>query len=413
MPTSRLARHSKMNAAGAVAAAIVCACALAACSSSNAGTASGGSTGASGGAPYVVGATEDLSGPLAAYGANVQQAFNAAFNAANAKGGVNGHKVNFVIKDDQSVLTTALSNVRALLADHAVVTTGSTLSDFCSGIEPVVAAAQTPEICTNVDPKTMSPVEPYLFDMNPPEALTVQPILQFGQKESGVAKPRLGIMVAGAGGSIDFGNAAQSYAKAHGWTVSDYETTSATTVTLPTGQVAKLAASKPDIVIVEEIPSNTTTLVTDLRQDGYHGPVIAQNPDFPGLAQTKDSNFFMADANQYVAPNATQSGAAQYVSEMKAAGVTSATDLNNGQLVLDWVRAQDILAALKKCGSGCDGASMQKALENTTISLPGVVDKYGYSATNHVPVSTVYIYGWDAATSAPKLEEPAAPMGSL
>jgi ABC-type branched-subunit amino acid transport system substrate-binding protein len=408
-----------MNAAGAVAAAITCAFVLAACSSSNAGTASagstgsGGSTGSSGGAPYVVGATEDLSGPLSAYGANVQQAFNVAFNAANAKGGVGGHKVDLVIKDDQSVLTTALSNTRALLADHAVVTTGSTLSDFCSGIEPVVAAASTPEICTNVDPKSMSPVQPYLFDMNPPEAITVQPILEFGQKQSGVTDPRLGIMVAGAGGSIDFGNAAQTYAKAHGWTVSDYETTSATTVTLPTGQVAKLAASKPDIVIVEETPSNTTTLVTDLRQDGYTGPVVAQNPDFPGLAQTKDSKFFMADANQYVAPSATQSGAAEYVAQMKAAGVTSASALNNGQVVLDWVRAQDILAALKKCGGSCDGAGMQKALESTTISLPGVVDKYGYSATNHVPVSTVYIYGWDAASSAPKLEEPAAPMGSL
>jgi ABC-type branched-subunit amino acid transport system substrate-binding protein len=243
--------------------------------------------------------------------------------------------------------------------------------------------------------------------------MTAQPILQFGQKQSGVAKPRVGIMVAGAGGSIDFGNAAEAYAKAQGWSVSDLETTSATTVTLPTGQVAKLAASKPDMVVVEETPDNTTALVTDLRQDGYRGPVIAQNPDFPGLAQTKDANFFMADANQYVAPNATQSGAAEYVAQMKAAGVTSASDLNNGQVVLDWVRAQDILAALKKCGGSCDGVSMQKALESTTISLPGVVDQYGYSATSHVPVSTVYIYGWDAASAAPKLEEPAAPMGSL
>ena len=89
--------------------------------------------------------------------------------------------------------------------------------------------------------------------------------------------------------------------------------------------------------------------------------------------------------------------------------MTTASGLNNGQVVLDWVRAQDILAALKKCGAGFTGASMQKALESTTISLPGVVDNYGYSATNHVPVSTVYIYGWDAATSAPKLEEPRRP----
>jgi branched-chain amino acid transport system substrate-binding protein len=354
-----------------------------------------------------------LSGPLASYGDNVQQAFSVAFNAANAKGGVDGHKVDLVIKDDASVLTTALSNIRALLADHAVVTTGSTLSDFCSAIEPVVAAASTPEICTNVDPKTMSPVMPYLFDMNPPEAMTVQPILEFGQKESGVAKPRLGIMIAGAGGAIDFNTAAEAYAKANGWTVSDSETTSATTVTLPTGQVAKLAASKPNLVIVEETPSNTTTLVTDLRQDGYTGPIVAQNPDFPGLAQLKDPKFFMADANQYVQANATQTGAAEYVAQMKTAGVTSASALNNGQVVLDWVRAQDILAALKKCGSNCDGASMQKALESTTITLPGVVDSYGYSSTNHVPVSTVYIYGWDTATSAPKLEEPAAQMGSL
>jgi branched-chain amino acid transport system substrate-binding protein len=403
-------RTTMKSAGSVVTTMIVCAGLVSACSSSSSGGSSnnGGGGGSGGGAAYVVGATEDLSGPLASYGGNVQQAFNAAFKAANAKGGVNGHKVNLSIKDDKSVLTTALSNIRALLSEHAVVTTGSTLSDFCTALGQIVAKAKTPEICTNVNP-----VQKYLFDMNPPEPMTVQPILQFGQKQSGVAKPRLGMMVAGAGGAIAFGDAAQAYAKSNGWTVSDYEKTSATTVTLPTGQVSKLAASKPDIVIVEEIPSNTTSLVKDLRQDGYTGPIIAQNPDFPGLAETKDPKFFMASATEYVSPDSTGSGAKQYLTEMKSAGVTSASDLNDGQLTLDWVRAQDILAALKNCSGTCNGDSMQKALETTTISLPGVVGKYGYSATNHVPVTAAYIYGWDTASGAPKLEEPAAAMGAL
>ncbi len=410
MRTGHLARHSmKRSAGGTVAFVAICAGALTACGSGSSGTSSGGSSNA----PYLIGATEDLSGPLASYGTNVQQAFNAAFKAANASGGVNGHKVNLTIMDDKSVLTTAISNIRTLLSQHAVVTTGSTLSDFCSALAPIVAAAKTPEICTNVDPKTVKPVQQYLYDMNPPEELTIPPILSFGQSLVKVAKPRLGIMIAAAGGALDFGNAAQSYAHSKGWAVSDYEQTSATTVTLPTGQVAKLAASKPDIVVVEEIPSNTTSLVQDLRQDGYSGPVIAQNPDFPGLAQTGDTNFFMASATQYVSPTSTESGAKQYVAEMKSVGVESASALNDGQLSLDWVRAQGILAALKNCSGQCTGARMATALDSTSISLPGVVAKYGYTPTNHVPVTSQYIYGWDKATNAPKLVEGPTAMGSL
>ena len=90
-------------------------------------------------APFIIGADEDLSGALAAFGGYVKDGFGATFNAVNKAGGIDGHKIEFKLLDDQFTLSTSISNMKELLAEKPVFVTGSTLTTFCGGNAPYAA----------------------------------------------------------------------------------------------------------------------------------------------------------------------------------------------------------------------------------------------------------------------------------
>jgi branched-chain amino acid transport system substrate-binding protein len=101
--------------------AVVAAVALtaAACNSSSGG---GGSSSSS--SPIVVGSVNSLSG--AATFPEASQAAKAVFDRANAKGGVNGHKIQYTALDDKGDPSTAAQSARKLVSDqNAVVLDGS------------------------------------------------------------------------------------------------------------------------------------------------------------------------------------------------------------------------------------------------------------------------------------------------
>jgi branched-chain amino acid transport system substrate-binding protein len=109
--------HRKILVAAAAAAAIVAS--LSACSSSSSssgsGTPTGGSTAGSG-APISVGVMCSCSG---AFGSNVSVGWSVVQDwqkSVNAAGGLNGHQVTLIEKDDASVPGTALTDAQALIS---------------------------------------------------------------------------------------------------------------------------------------------------------------------------------------------------------------------------------------------------------------------------------------------------------
>ncbi len=70
----------------------------------------------------VIGTTTDLSGVTAIQGVNNANALRMAFDEVNAKGGVNGRKIRYVVEDTQYTVPRAVQGMNKLLnQDHIFI----------------------------------------------------------------------------------------------------------------------------------------------------------------------------------------------------------------------------------------------------------------------------------------------------
>ena len=70
---------------------------------------------------YNVGVTAAMTGPASATQAPVIEMLRIYFDRLNAKGGINGHKINLLIEDDQAEPSKAAANATKLVRQENVV----------------------------------------------------------------------------------------------------------------------------------------------------------------------------------------------------------------------------------------------------------------------------------------------------
>ena len=86
-----------------------------------------------------------------------------AVDQTNAKGGVNGRKINVNQLDDQGQPTVGTDLARRAQADHAVMVYGSALSTVTLAMIPILTAAQIPEITSGQSPAILKQGSSYIF----------------------------------------------------------------------------------------------------------------------------------------------------------------------------------------------------------------------------------------------------------
>lgn len=142
-----------MRKAVAVASLATVATLAAACgSSSSGGSPSGGgnSSSAGSGAPIKIGVVTSLTGSAASGFTGTEAGVKAAIGAANAAGGINGHKITYEMLDDQSSATGAASAVRkGIQQDHDFALL-SVSSDFF-GAYQIATKAKEPVVGSGFD----------------------------------------------------------------------------------------------------------------------------------------------------------------------------------------------------------------------------------------------------------------------
>ena len=130
---SRLRPRTRAAAAAAVTAGLL---ALAACGSPTASSAGSGSTGDS--SPVQVGLVYSKSGPLASYGQEYLQGFQAGLDyATKGTGKVNGHKVDVVERDDAGDPAKAVAAATELIGQGVKILAGSTSSGVATQVAPL------------------------------------------------------------------------------------------------------------------------------------------------------------------------------------------------------------------------------------------------------------------------------------
>jgi branched-chain amino acid transport system substrate-binding protein len=381
--------------------------AAAACGSSS-GSHSAGSAGTGGGSggssgDYVIGYTDGLTGPTAAFAAPDAKIVQAAFDAVNAAGGVNGHKVKMITLDQGAPGSgQAAANVTQLVTqDNVSAILGESISNDCASVEAIATQHQVPLLCQRVPTSDLQPVKKYVFIDTSSEIAEVQPMINMIKNTVHKANPRVAVFGNDNIGTNTWAAAMRKAIEAQGWTVSTYQSM-AETATSASANIAAIVGSHPDAVVGEIFQQFWPPTMQGLQAAGLNIPVVATDGDvfYSQLTQLKNPNLFVASFAQPLDVNTSNAQQQQLLDQMKTQGWTTNDQVNTGEGTGVTVAAYDVAAALQKCGYPCPGPKLATALEQVSTTAAGLVPAgFGYTASSHFGIKQFFYLHWDPSKS--------------
>ncbi|MHB8680687.1 MAG: ABC transporter substrate-binding protein [Acidimicrobiales bacterium] len=354
--------------------------------------------------PYLVGATVDESGPLAAYGHGFAQAWMGYFDRLNAHGGIHGHPVRLEILDSASNPVKQLADMHTLLAAKVLAVSGITVSDTCLLLAPSMSRAHVPELCTTIPATLALAPPPYVYAMSDPETMWVKAVSQIVATEVHMAAPRVATILPDVAGLHDMGAAFDADAASRNWTVVANQTVPLAQLSDVGAQVQAVLAARPDAVVTDIASVGAIPMVQQLRAGGFTGPIVMGNSDYPTLAALKDPELFQIWATQVVDPSSAEPGVREMVEALGAQGVSGVSALNALDIPVEYMGASLLAKALAGCPGVCSARELDQVLASTVLDVAGLtVGSYGFSPGRNVPVDAVDVYHWDPSADAPRL----------
>lgn len=111
-----------------------------------------------------IGVTEALTGGAAQYGVPIRNGFQLAADEINAKGGINGNKIQLVIEDEQGKKEEGINVFKKLIfQDKVLMIFGPTLSNSMFAAGPVANSAKVVAFGTSNTANGITDIGPYIF----------------------------------------------------------------------------------------------------------------------------------------------------------------------------------------------------------------------------------------------------------
>ena len=225
-----------------------------------------------------VGVTLSATGPAASLGIPEQKTFELLPTS------IGGQKVNWIVLDDASDTTKAVTNTKKLITEDKVdVVVGSTITPNSLAMVDVVAAAELPMISMAASSRIVDPTNPktrWVFKTPQSDALMADAIAVH-MKANGIKT--LGYIGFADGYGDGWLAEIRNSAKTAGIQVVAEEKYNRTDSSV-TGQVLKLVAAKPDAILIAAAGTPGATPQKELVARGYKGRIYqthgVANPDF-------------------------------------------------------------------------------------------------------------------------------------
>lgn len=334
------------------------------------------------GAPINVGLITSLTGPYAALGEGDREGALIATEQVNAAGGIKGHKVNLIIKDDQTQATQSVVDFNDLLSQNVIGVLGSDNSNSALATGPRAQASKIPYMSLSPSDQLVNPAQSYIFSLPPTSKFWADRDLQWLQSQ-GITKI-----------AID-------YSTDDAFAANGYQATLA--------DVGKYGISIVDTEPTEVATTDFTTALTHVRQSGAQalfawltgpaGVIISKQFAAAGLGNVK-LIFTGAEASSlYTQPagaaaegviingydsdigDALPAGPLKDQYQKLAVPDRQEYKASVAQFTCDAYSGAELLYAAMQQASALNPAAIDAALNHLSLLTPN--GRYTYSPTDH------------------------------
>lgn len=308
---------------------------------------------------------------------------------------IGNEKVNYIVLDDASDTTTAVSNTRKLISEQKVdLIMGSTITPNSLAMIDIVSEAQTPMISLAASARIVDPVDAkrkWVFK-TPQNDIMMALAIATHMAESGVKTVGfIGFADAyGEGWYQEFGKIA-GIKKLNVVANERYNRTD----TSVTSQVLKIMAARPDAVLIAGSGTPAALPQKTLKERGYNGKYyqthgVANNDFLRVGGKDVDGTFLPAGpvlvATQLPANHPVRASALNYIGKYEAAygkGSVSTFGAHAWDAGLLFERAATQALKTAKPGTAQFRAALRDALEQIK-ELPAAHGVFNMSANDHL-----------------------------
>lgn len=336
-----------------------------------------------------VGVLLSATGPAASLGIPEKNTF--ALMPTN----IAGQKINYIILDDASDTTKAVTNTKKLISEDKVdAILGSTITPNSLAMIDVVAEAETPMISMAASSRIISPMDAkrrWVFKTPQNDAQMAVAIIEHMGKAGVKSVAFIGFSDAyGEGWWNEFSKSAE----AHGIKIVANERYSRSDTSV-TGQVLKLMSAKPAAVLIAGSGTPAALPQATLRERGYQGSIyqthgVANNDFLRVGGKNVEGTILPAGpvlvADQLPDNNPLKKTASAYVQKYEAAyGAGSVSTFGAHAWDAGLLLANAIPVALKKATPGTKEfrAALRDALE-ATKEVAGAHGVFNMTAQDHL-----------------------------
>ncbi len=337
-----------------------------------------------------VGVTVSATGPAASLGIPEKNTFTLMPTT------IAGQKVNYIVLDDASDTTAAVSNTRKLITEHKVdVVIGSTVTPNSLAMIDAVAEASTPMISMAASARIVEPMDAkkkWVFKTPQNDIMMALAIVQHMVDNGAKTAAYIGFADAyGEGWYQEFAK----IAAIKGLKIVANERYNRTDTSV-TGQVLKLLAAKPDAVLVGGSGTPAALPQKSLKERGYTGKYyqthgVANNDFLRVGGKDVEGTFLPAGpvlvAAQLPANHPVKKSASDYIAKYEGAFGKGSVSTFGGHAWDAGLLLQAAIPAAVKSGAQPGTPAFRAALRDALESvkeLPGAHGVFNMSASDHL-----------------------------
>jgi branched-chain amino acid transport system substrate-binding protein len=222
--------------------------------------------------PVRLGGLLPLTGASATFGVFMAHACQAYADKVNAAGGINGHKIELIIEDDQYDPALTIAGARKLIErDHVQAISCFVGAGLGLAIDPFVEEKGIPTIVPAEVLATSAPPRKYLFATMEPWSISVTLLLQYSIDT--LHKNKIAVLYSSDQGGQDINAVVGKYLAGRGLkpVITLPIDTSATDVS---SQALNVKQTDADLVLIQVFGTAGTRLVQEFAKQGYAPQIV-------------------------------------------------------------------------------------------------------------------------------------------